>query len=498
MISRGREIAYEAANSPTIPNSMPNYTHDQIRELYGELDKKTRRLQENEYLLHKPMIDAWNSKSPWSISSSLDECPLPKFRVEKNDQTILMAAYLSTGLSNKPGTINNTNDKEIIRGSFRTSIDDRTDMTPSPFLLNVRVNFDKLLTTSIEKQSQTSNIIPSLTNNSDSLIDLDQETTIPYETTKESPMKTDSLVTNNISDGDTFTSSIQINKQNFFSDDYSQQTEAFDLINNEDQSIEISTDNQKEEVIMDNSDTPDELSVKQSTEFDFLFNEENEYHHIPNDTDDDFQELYQRYIANIDQYETILQQIDAFEQKQDFLTPISEESVTLVEHDPNNKSNHIDEYCLTLTVKRQSNHIGHYGFELEQTFDGKIKISSINNSNYCPNLNIGDEIININNHSKLTTLEQCHLLFHSLWYQQYDDIQITVRKPLTIRKISSKYIKKLFFFRFNNIFYSFLGSEPVSLQSSSLSWPLSIIESGKIIVVFFSSHTNSIDLWTLK
>jgi hypothetical protein len=409
MTSRGREIAYEAANSPTIPTSMPNYTHDQIRELYGESDKKTRRVQENKYLLHKPLIDAWNSKSPWNISSSLEEeeCPLPKFRVEKNDQTILMAAYLSTGLTNKPGTINNNiNDKEIIRGSFRTSIDDRTDMTSSPLLLNVRVNFDKLLTTSIEK-------LPSLAKTSefmdlDSLIDLDQETTIPC----------------------------QISKQNIFPDDYSQQTEAFDLINNEEQSIQNSIDNQKEE----NSNSPDqenELSVKQSiesenslhiNESDLLFTEEN---HITNDTDDDFQELYQRYITNIDQYETILQQI---EQKEDFLTPINEESITLIEH----KSNDIDEDCLTLIVKRQSNNIGHYGFEFEQTFDGKIKISSIINSNYCPNLNIGDEILNINNHSKLITLEQCHLLFHSLWYKQYDYIQITVRKPLTIRKITSK------------------------------------------------------------
>ncbi|CAF5007783.1 unnamed protein product, partial [Rotaria socialis] len=59
MILRGREIAYQAANSPTIPSSVPSYTHDQIRELYGEVDKKTRRLQEHEYILHTPMIDAW-------------------------------------------------------------------------------------------------------------------------------------------------------------------------------------------------------------------------------------------------------------------------------------------------------------------------------------------------------------------------------------------------------------------------------------------------------
>jgi hypothetical protein len=161
MILRGREIAHEAANSPSIPSSMPNYSHDQIRELYGEIDKNTRRLQENEYILHTPMIDAWNEKCSWNLSSSIrNQCPLPKFRIDKNDQTIFMAAYLSTGLSNPriiPNkSIMNTNDKEIIRGSFRTSIDDRTNISPSPLLLNVRFDFNKLNsipTNSIEKST---------------------------------------------------------------------------------------------------------------------------------------------------------------------------------------------------------------------------------------------------------------------------------------------------------------------------------------------------------
>ncbi len=402
MILRGREIAYEAANSPTIPSSMPNYTHDQIRDIYGELDKKTRRLQENEYILHTPMIDAWKEKSPWNI----EECPLPKFRIEKNDQTILMAAYLSTGLSNKPQTTNNSNDdKELIHGSFRTAINDRTTITPSPNLFNVHLDFDKLRTTSIEKQSQTSTLIPPLAKTSetmdlDSLIDLDEETTIPDQTSK----------------------------RNTFSEDFSEQTGAFDLINdmNEKQSLE------KEEIIVDNSNTT--VNIKES---DILFPEENDYHQITSDLHDAFEELYQRYITNFDQYDTIMKKLDEFEQKQDFLTPISEEPVTLIESNLDDKllkSNLVDEYCLTLTVKRQSNHIGHYGFELEQTSDRKIKISSIINSDYCPNLDIGDEILNINNHSTLITLEQCHLLLHSLWSKQYDSIQITVRKPKILSK----------------------------------------------------------------
>ncbi|CAF3815093.1 unnamed protein product [Adineta steineri] len=111
MILRGREIAYEAANTPTIPSSMPNYTHDQIRELYGELDKKTRRLQQDEYTLHTPMIHTYHDKPQWKLASPtktkiIDECPLPKFRLEKpteNDEALLMAAYLSTGM-NSPQT----------------------------------------------------------------------------------------------------------------------------------------------------------------------------------------------------------------------------------------------------------------------------------------------------------------------------------------------------------------------------------------------------------
>ncbi|UJR26177.1 hypothetical protein I4U23_007520 [Adineta vaga] len=111
MILRGREIAYEAANTPAIPSSMQTYSRDQIRELYGELDRKTRRLQEDEYTIHAPMTNSWSEKPQWKLASptkskTSDECPLPKFRLEKsseNDEALLMAAYLSSGM-NSPQT----------------------------------------------------------------------------------------------------------------------------------------------------------------------------------------------------------------------------------------------------------------------------------------------------------------------------------------------------------------------------------------------------------
>lgn len=159
MILRGREIAYEAANSPVIPSSMPSYSHDQIRELYGEIDRKTRRLQENQYIFHTPMIDAWNETPPWSLSSTSslnqNQCPLPKFRLDKNDQTLFMATFLSTGLSNRP-TSSNSNEKDANRGSFRTSVGERTSVSPSPLLLNVRFDYNKVNSTGITAKDETS------------------------------------------------------------------------------------------------------------------------------------------------------------------------------------------------------------------------------------------------------------------------------------------------------------------------------------------------------
>ncbi len=173
MILRGREIAYEAANSPTIPSSMPNYTHDQIRELYGELDKKTRRLQEDEYTLHSPIKNSSTEKPQWKLASPtkskiIDECPLPKFRLDQtsdNDETLLMAAYLSTGLNNsrtKPvAPVDNfhtvmmnasakvnewANNNELYLTTIEKDViqTDRSTINSSPLLLDVHLNLKKL------------------------------------------------------------------------------------------------------------------------------------------------------------------------------------------------------------------------------------------------------------------------------------------------------------------------------------------------------------------
>jgi hypothetical protein len=588
MILRGREIAYEAANAPTIPSSMPNYTHDQIRDLYGELDKNTRRAQENEYILQTPMIDAWNEKSLWNVpspvkSQSSEECPLPKFRVDNNDQTSLMATYLSTGLSNKPRTISNTNDNKPIQGSFRTSIADRSSISPSPLLLNVCFDFNKLNTTSTSSsqlfnneddeypiQNQLNKISPSpdqshkhaelppmvsQTMDVDSLIDLDEETTVSYCTANESrtdviyPLilttkgsilqpssnsnsfvrENDGLNTITSPDSslyyDALTSSIEANKRNDFFDNLFEETKTFhysqnqsseinmnrlkikneqieitntDFLNNllfiyddittpsdeeakDDSggySYKIITDDQKEDVRAENLNTmlhetltsPFQKSSNKIDDFEAIIHKaealvkqyiEPEHnltaadadnpseiisdslldHQTTTEIDEEFEDLYHRYLTKLDQYELTKQQINEFGQNQHTLTPISEESLTIAEHVSNmydDKPSQIDQFCLTLKVQRQSNHIGHYGFEIEQTLNGKIIISSIINSNYCLDLNIDDEIISINNHSLFTTLEQCHLLFNSLWYNQYEYVEITVIKSGHIPRILSK------------------------------------------------------------
>ena len=175
------------------------------------------------------------------------------------------------------------------------------------------------------------------------------------------------------------------------------------------------------------------------------------------DVVDKFEELYQRYSTNLDQYETTAKNFDddlnqfekhLHEQKETNLTPISEvtseELITTIERviDMSDKSsskrNDTDDYTSTLTVKRQSNYIGKYGFNFEEYFDGKIKISSIIDENYCPNLNIGDEIISINNNRSFKTYEQCQALFDSLWKDFYENVQITVIKSANIPTIPSK------------------------------------------------------------
>ena len=168
---------------------------------------------------------------------------------------------------------------------------------------------------------------------------------------------------------------------------------------------------------------------------------ENNFNQVAGHIEEDIEKLYQHYLIHLERYQMIKPEISAFQQNQHILTPISEEPIPLAEHVAENKtkkSDEIERFYSTLTVKRQSNRVGHYGFELEQAFDGKIKISSILDSNYCPDLNKGDEIISINSSSILTTSEQCHLLFYSLWYDQNEYIRMTVCKPTNFPNISRK------------------------------------------------------------
>lgn len=179
MIMRGREIAYEAANTPAIPSSMPNYTRDQIRELYGELDKKTRRLQDDEYTIHSPVSNVSNEKHQWKLASpknmkKISSCPLPKFRLDKsveNDEALLMAAYLSTGMTNPTmksiAPVDNIHtvmmnasakvnewahnneiylapiNKSMIENKFHTIVEDQSTINTSSLLFDVQFNINQ-------------------------------------------------------------------------------------------------------------------------------------------------------------------------------------------------------------------------------------------------------------------------------------------------------------------------------------------------------------------
>jgi hypothetical protein len=175
------------------------------------------------------------------------------------------------------------------------------------------------------------------------------------------------------------------------------------------------------------------------------------------DTVEKFEELFRRYSSNFDQYKKTTTKFDdeinqfekqLHEQKEQIATPTSdttsEELITTIERlidipDEKTTTNHeTEDSSLTLTVKRQPNYIGKYGFDFEEFFDGKIKISSIIDKTYCPNLNLGDEIIGINNNRTFRTSEQCQLIFDTLWKHFYEDIQITVIKSTNIPIIPSK------------------------------------------------------------
>ena len=151
-----------------------------------------------------------------------------------------------------------------------------------------------------------------------------------------------------------------------------------------------------------------------------------------------FDELYQSYVTNLNQYESLKQNVHGFAPIQQTLTPISEESLTLFEnihnHQQDEQSSRNDRPLPSsiLTIQRQANHIGHYGFELKQDVNNVVRISSIIDGHFCPNLDVGDEVLSVNQRRSLITLEEYHSLFHFLWHQPCEYIQITVRKPSII------------------------------------------------------------------
>lgn len=109
-----------------------------------------------------------------------------------------------------------------------------------------------------------------------------------------------------------------------------------------------------------------------------------------------------------------------FDSKKSFLKSIEEET-------PSSPS---DFSSLSVRVRRQPNNIGHYGFQLAQDFHGKIFVSSIIDSLFCPNLNVADELININFQSKFDKLEQYHEFLNRLWHRSVDHLTIKVRRRL--------------------------------------------------------------------
>lgn len=115
---------------------------------------------------------------------------------------------------------------------------------------------------------------------------------------------------------------------------------------------------------------------------------------------------------------------------QQSLTPICEESTNIIDLSPTIESH---QASLIFTVQRQPNHIGHYGFELEETDDHQIRIGSILDRSFCPNLQLHDEILAVNSNSSLKSLDEYDVLFNSLWHRHVEYIHLTVRQSISSR-----------------------------------------------------------------
>lgn len=155
------------------------------------------------------------------------------------------------------------------------------------------------------------------------------------------------------------------------------------------------------------------------------------------DLPEEVQELCQRYFSRPEPIPNLFEQQKQREEHeetptyvQQTLTPISEESTNIIDLSPTIESH---QSSFIFTVQRQSNHIGHYGFEIEETDNHQIRIASILDASFCPNLQIHDEILAVNSNSSLTSLEEYYALFNSLWHRHYQYIHLTIRKSIFSR-----------------------------------------------------------------
>lgn len=227
-----------------------------------------------------------------------------------------------------------------------------------------------------------------------------------------------------------------------------------------------------------------EFQITHKPDYDEEIYEEYGYRRTTTDDSNDivekYEELCQQYINSCDSYTTASTKfdddIDQFErqvreQRQEPLSPTSdttsEELITTIERivdmrdSSPTKRNETDAYCSIINVQRQPDYFGKYGFDFEESFDGKLQISRIFNANFCRYLNIGDEIISINNDRSFKTREQCQALLDSLWENYYENISITVIKPGLIPIIQGEYKFKFYF----NLFLSETLSKRINVTS---------------------------------
>lgn len=171
-----------------------------------------------------------------------------------------------------------------------------------------------------------------------------------------------------------------------------------------------------------------------------------------------FEEMCHRYSTNLEQYHSTArkldQELDQFErhcraQREQNLSPVSdtmsEELITTIERPVNADdkvephSNTVDEVYTTVVVKRQPDSTGKYGFDYEQTDDGKVRVSSVVDRRYCPELSVGDEIVSIDGTQALQTYDQCESTLTCLWKNTYEDVQIAVAKASTAPIMTSEW-----------------------------------------------------------